>query len=82
MQTFKTYNTAKQNEHCLTNFELMEYQNVFADLAIQIYRQLIKSMEDTLQPLIGEVKDPTCMYAFIRSGLTVFDMCSFKHVGA
>uniref|UniRef100_A0A3Q3E8V0 Dilute domain-containing protein n=1 Tax=Hippocampus comes TaxID=109280 RepID=A0A3Q3E8V0_HIPCM len=51
-ETFKTYNTAKQNEHCLTNFELTEYQNVFADLAIHIYRQLIKSMEDTLQPLI------------------------------
>ncbi|XP_077372230.1 unconventional myosin-Va-like [Festucalex cinctus] len=51
-ETFKAHNTAKQNEHCLTNFELTEYQNVFADLAIQIYRQLIKSMEDTLQPLI------------------------------
>nr|XP_057931093.1 unconventional myosin-Va-like isoform X2 [Doryrhamphus excisus] len=51
-ETFKTHNTAKQNQHCLTNFELTEYQNVFADLAVQIYRQLIKSMEDTLQPLI------------------------------
>ncbi|XP_061532001.1 unconventional myosin-Va-like isoform X3 [Phycodurus eques] len=51
-ETFKTHNTVKQNEHCLTNFELTEYQNVFADLAVQIYRQLIKSMEDTLQPLI------------------------------
>ncbi|XP_054632722.1 unconventional myosin-Va-like isoform X2 [Dunckerocampus dactyliophorus] len=51
-ETFKTHNTAKQNEHCLTNFELTEYQNVFADLAVQIYRQLIRSMEDILQPLI------------------------------
>lgn len=49
-----THNTAKQNEHCLTNFELSEYQQVFGDLNIQIYRQLIKSMEDILQPLIGE----------------------------
>lgn len=48
-----THNTAKQNEHCLTNFELSEYQQVFGDLAIQIYRQLIKCMEDNLQPLIG-----------------------------
>ncbi|XP_027128874.1 unconventional myosin-Va-like [Larimichthys crocea] len=47
-----THNTAKQNEHCLTNFELSEYQQVFGDLNIQIYRQLIKSMEDILQPLI------------------------------
>ncbi|KAM9854202.1 unconventional myosin-Va-like [Aulostomus maculatus] len=51
-EMFKTYNTVKQNDHCLTNFELSEYQNVFGDLAIQIYRHLIKSMEDTLQPLI------------------------------
>lgn len=47
-----TQNTAKQNEHCLTNFELSEYQQVFGDLAIQIYRQLIKCVEDILQPLI------------------------------
>uniref|UniRef100_A0A671VPV9 Myosin VAb n=1 Tax=Sparus aurata TaxID=8175 RepID=A0A671VPV9_SPAAU len=45
-------NTPKQNEHCLTNFELSEYQQVLGDLAIQIYRQLIKCMEDMLQPLI------------------------------
>ncbi|KAM3609650.1 uncharacterized protein V6R79_018209 [Siganus canaliculatus] len=47
-----THNTVKQNEHCLSNFELSEYRQVLGDLAIQIYRQLIKSMEDTLQPLI------------------------------
>ncbi|XP_034391292.1 unconventional myosin-Va-like isoform X1 [Cyclopterus lumpus] len=51
-EAFITHNTAKQNEHCLANFELSEYQQVFGDLAIQIYRQLIKCMEDTLQPLI------------------------------
>nr|XP_040017636.1 unconventional myosin-Va-like [Gasterosteus aculeatus aculeatus] len=51
-EAFTTHNTAKQNEHCLANFELSEYQKVFGDLAIQIYRQLIKCMEDLLQPLI------------------------------
>ncbi|KAL6106593.1 myo5a [Pungitius sinensis] len=51
-EAFTTHNTAKQNEHCLANFELSEYQQVFGDLAIQIYRQLIKCMEDLLQPLI------------------------------
>ncbi|XP_074488727.1 unconventional myosin-Va-like [Sebastes fasciatus] len=45
-------NTAKQNEHCLANFELSEYQQVFGDLAIQIYRQLIKCTENILQPMI------------------------------
>uniref|UniRef100_A0A8C9YAM2 Myosin VAb n=1 Tax=Sander lucioperca TaxID=283035 RepID=A0A8C9YAM2_SANLU len=51
-EAFITHNTAKQNEQCLANFELSEYQQVFGDLAIQIYRQLIKCMEDILQPLI------------------------------
>uniref|UniRef100_A0A3Q4HGI0 Unconventional myosin-Va-like n=1 Tax=Neolamprologus brichardi TaxID=32507 RepID=A0A3Q4HGI0_NEOBR len=51
-EVFIVHNTAKQNEHCLTNFELSEYQQVFGDLAIQIYRQLIKCMEDILQHLI------------------------------
>ncbi|XP_008287954.1 unconventional myosin-Va-like [Stegastes partitus] len=51
-EAFMIHNTAKQNEHCLTNFELSEYQQVFGDLAIQIYRQLIKCMEDILQTLI------------------------------
>ncbi|XP_030586984.1 unconventional myosin-Va-like [Archocentrus centrarchus] len=51
-EVFMVHNTAKQNEHCLINFELSEYQQVFGDLAIQIYRQLIKCMEDSLQPLI------------------------------
>uniref|UniRef100_A0A3P8U7W6 Myosin VAb n=1 Tax=Amphiprion percula TaxID=161767 RepID=A0A3P8U7W6_AMPPE len=51
-EVFMMHNTPKQNEHCLANFELSEYQQVFGDLAIQIYRQLIKCMEDILQPLI------------------------------
>ncbi|XP_022611603.1 unconventional myosin-Va-like [Seriola dumerili] len=51
-EVFTKHNTAKQNEHCLTNFGLTEYEQVFGDLAIQIYRQLIKCMEDILQPLI------------------------------
>uniref|UniRef100_A0A8D3AKF4 Myosin VA n=1 Tax=Scophthalmus maximus TaxID=52904 RepID=A0A8D3AKF4_SCOMX len=51
-EVFITQNTAKQNEHCLSNFELSEYQQVFSDLAIQIYCQLIKCMENIMQPLI------------------------------
>lgn len=47
-------NTAKQNEHCLTNFELSEYQQVLGDLVIQTYRQLIKCIYKILQPLIGK----------------------------
>ncbi|XP_069384282.1 unconventional myosin-Va-like isoform X1 [Paralichthys olivaceus] len=51
-EAFMMHNTAKQNEHCLSNFELSEYQQVFGDLAIQIYCQLIKCMENVMQPLI------------------------------
>lgn len=48
-----TQNTAKQNEHCLKNFDLTEYRQVLSDLSIQIYQQLIKIAEGLLQPMIG-----------------------------
>ncbi|XP_061577625.1 unconventional myosin-Va-like isoform X2 [Cololabis saira] len=51
-EAFTVHNTPKQNEQCLTNFELSEYHQLFGDLAIQIYRQMIKCMENNLQPLI------------------------------
>uniref|UniRef100_A0A8C2SJB3 Myosin VB n=1 Tax=Capra hircus TaxID=9925 RepID=A0A8C2SJB3_CAPHI len=49
---FMTQNTAKQNEHCLKNFDLTEYRQVLSDLSIQIYQQLIKIAEGLLQPMI------------------------------
>lgn len=49
-----TQNTAKQNEHCLKNFDLAEYRQVLSDLSIQIYQQLIKVAEGIIQPMIGE----------------------------
>nr|XP_060617234.1 unconventional myosin-Vb isoform X3 [Anolis sagrei ordinatus] len=49
---FMTQNTAKQNEHCLQNFDLTEYRQVLSDLSIQIYQQLIKIAEGVLQPMI------------------------------
>ncbi|KAG9273462.1 unconventional myosin-Va isoform X3 [Astyanax mexicanus] len=51
-EQFMKYNTPKQNEHCLSNFDLAEYRQVLSDLAIQIYQQLIKCMENILQPMI------------------------------
>ncbi|XP_069564291.1 unconventional myosin-Va-like [Brachyistius frenatus] len=51
-EVFTMHNTAKQTEQCLSNFELSEYQQVLGDLAIQIYRQLIKCMDGILQPFI------------------------------
>ncbi|XP_048359206.1 unconventional myosin-Vb-like isoform X1 [Sphaerodactylus townsendi] len=49
---FMTENTAKQNEHCLKNFDLTEYRQVLSDLSIQIYQQLIKIAGGVLQPMI------------------------------
>uniref|UniRef100_A0A673BPG9 Myosin VAa n=1 Tax=Sphaeramia orbicularis TaxID=375764 RepID=A0A673BPG9_9TELE len=46
------HNTPRQNDHCLSNFDLAEYRQVISDLAIQIYQQLIKCMENILQPMI------------------------------
>uniref|UniRef100_A0A673MQB0 Unconventional myosin-Va n=1 Tax=Sinocyclocheilus rhinocerous TaxID=307959 RepID=A0A673MQB0_9TELE len=47
------HNTPRQNEHCLTNFDLSEYQQVLSDLAIQIYQQLIRVIENILHPKIA-----------------------------
>uniref|UniRef100_A0A3P9LLX2 Unconventional myosin-Va n=1 Tax=Oryzias latipes TaxID=8090 RepID=A0A3P9LLX2_ORYLA len=51
-ETFAKHNTPRQNEHCLTNFDLAEYRQVISDLAIQIYQQLIKCIEGTLHAMI------------------------------
>ncbi|XP_073786131.1 unconventional myosin-Va isoform X14 [Danio rerio] len=51
-EQFMKHNSPKQNEHCLSNFDLAEYRQVLSDLAIQIYQQLIKCMENILQPMI------------------------------
>lgn len=46
-----TQNTAKQNKHCLKNFDLTEHRQVLSDLSIQIYQELIKIAERVLQPM-------------------------------
>ncbi|XP_061621677.1 unconventional myosin-Va isoform X2 [Phyllopteryx taeniolatus] len=51
-EVFMKQNTSRQNEHCLSNFDLTEYRSVISDLAIQIYQQLIKCMEHILYPMI------------------------------
>ncbi|XP_072421173.1 unconventional myosin-Va isoform X4 [Chiloscyllium punctatum] len=51
-EAFMKHNTPRQNDHCLRNFDLAEYRQVISDLAIQIYQQLTKVMENILQPMI------------------------------
>lgn len=75
-------NTAKQNEQSLANFELSEYHQLFGDLAIQIYRQLIKCMENILLPIIGELSSliSITVTKCIHSPSCPF--CSGEHAGA
>ncbi|KAG8440469.1 hypothetical protein GDO86_006285 [Hymenochirus boettgeri] len=51
-ETFMKHNSPRQNDHCLTNFDLAEYRQVLSDLAIQIYQQLVRVLENILQPMI------------------------------
>ncbi|XP_078386375.1 unconventional myosin-Va [Cetorhinus maximus] len=51
-EAFMKHNSPRQNDHCLRNFDLAEYRQVISDLAIQIYQQLTKVMENVLQPMI------------------------------
>ncbi|XP_041967019.1 unconventional myosin-Va-like [Alosa sapidissima] len=51
-EIYTKHNTPQQNEHCLVNFDLADYRQVLCDLAIQIYQQLIKCVENILQPMI------------------------------
>ncbi|XP_071436112.1 unconventional myosin-Vb isoform X2 [Pithys albifrons albifrons] len=48
---FMTQNTPKQNEHCLKNFDLIEYRQVLSHLSIQIYQQLINIAQGILHPM-------------------------------
>uniref|UniRef100_A0A671PMM1 Unconventional myosin-Va-like n=1 Tax=Sinocyclocheilus anshuiensis TaxID=1608454 RepID=A0A671PMM1_9TELE len=52
-KAYAKHNTPRQNEHCLTNFDLSEYRQVLSDLAIQIYQQLIRVIENILHPKIA-----------------------------
>ncbi|XP_055088211.1 unconventional myosin-Va isoform X2 [Periophthalmus magnuspinnatus] len=51
-EAFMKHNSSRQNEHCLSNFDLAEYRQVISDLAIQIYQQLVKCMDNILLPMI------------------------------
>ena len=65
-----TQNSAKQNEHCLKNFDLAEYRQVLSDLSIQIYQQLIKVAEGIIQPMIGELDNWTLHVFCLRHSET------------
>ena len=54
-QAFQPDNTTRQNEHCLRNFDLSEYRQVFSDLAVWIYQALIKQMQETVHQMIGRL---------------------------
>lgn len=75
------HNTSRQNEHCLTNFDLAEYRQVLSDLAIQIYQQLVRVLENILQPMIGKTGVPEhrmCLATNEASGTRVRHVVLWK----
>jgi len=51
-KNFQTHNTDEQNSHILQNFDLKEYRQVLNDVAVHIYQELLKTIQDKLNPLI------------------------------
>ena len=51
-EAFQFQNNAKQNEHCLRNFDLTEYRGVLSDIAIWLFQCIIKDFEKRLSPII------------------------------
>ncbi|KAM9496857.1 unconventional myosin-Va [Clarias gariepinus] len=51
-EVYTKHNSAQQNEQCLLNFDLTDYRQVLSELVMQIYKQLFKCMDDSLQPMI------------------------------
>jgi len=51
-KAFQKDNNAKQKEQCLRNFDLSEYRQVLADLAVWIYQGLIRIIEAKIQSYI------------------------------
>jgi len=51
-KTFQKDNNSKQKEQCLRNFDLSEYRQVLADLAVWIYQGLIRIIENRIQSYV------------------------------
>ncbi|XP_063052542.1 unconventional myosin-Vc isoform X2 [Engraulis encrasicolus] len=51
-EEFMKHNTPRQNKNCLTNFDLSEHRQIFSDIAIRIYHQIVAVMEKALVPTI------------------------------
>ena len=51
-EEFSKRNTVEQNQHCLLNFDLCEFREVFSNMAISAYQRLIQATTRALKPLI------------------------------
>ncbi len=56
LQSFQTHNTPEQNNQTLQNFDLTEYRQVLTDVAVHIYQELLKTIQDKISSLIGKRK--------------------------
>ncbi|KAM5235542.1 unconventional myosin-Vc [Ctenodactylus gundi] len=51
-EEFARYNSPRQNQNCLSHFDLSDYRQVLSDVAIQIYHQFVVVMGKQIQPMI------------------------------
>lgn len=51
-KNFQTHNTPEQNNQSLQNFDLTEYRQVLTDVAVHIYQELLKTIQDKISSLV------------------------------
>ncbi|XP_024080468.1 unconventional myosin-Va [Cimex lectularius] len=62
-QHFGKDNTPTQQEQCLKNFDLLEFRQVLCDEAVAICQNILKKMQDRIQPLAaGAILDHEAVF--------------------
>ncbi|CAG0898119.1 unnamed protein product, partial [Cyprideis torosa] len=51
-ERFAYANTPKMNEQCLRHFDLKDYRQILGDIGIWIYQNVVKTIQDRIQPYI------------------------------
>lgn len=57
-------NTPTQKLHCLKNFDLAEYRQVFSDLAVTLYQKLVLLIMHEIKPMIGSLLEIFLLHYF------------------
>ena len=43
-------------EYALKNYDLSDYRNLLSDQCVNIYHTIVKTIQDDLQPMIGNIQ--------------------------